>query len=92
MKLFCLSHPSIHLIKYRLWKKNFLSKIHRYIQTFAFKVLQECDSCMSRNGPVQMFFLAPNRSTFAGKSVKSKMFLTVFKEHIIFNVKWVDIR
>ena len=45
-------------------------KIYRNIQTFAFKVIQECNSWMSRSGPVQMFFLTPNRSTLAGKSVK----------------------
>ena len=38
-----------------LWKKNFLREINRNVQTFAFKVHQEC-SCAwaSRNGAAQM--------------------------------------
>ena len=51
----------------RLWNKNFLKEIYRNIQTFAFKVLQECSSWASRNGGVQMIFLTPNRNMFAGK-------------------------
>ena len=43
----------------RLWNKNLLRKIYRNIQTFAFKVLQECSTCASRNGAVQIFFLTP---------------------------------
>ena len=40
-----------------------------------------------------MFFLTPNRNNmFAGKFVKSEKFLAVLLEHIIFNVKWVEIR
>ena len=62
------------------------------IQTFAFKVLQECSSWASRNGAVQMFFLTPNRNMFAGKFVNWESFLAVFWEHIIFNFKRVEIR
>ena len=40
----------------RLWNKNFLTEIYRNTQTFAFKVLQECGSWVSRNGTVQMIF------------------------------------
>ena len=40
-----------------------------------------------------MFFLTPNRSNmFAGKFVKLERFLTVLRGHIIFNVKWLEIR
>ena len=59
----------------------------RNIQTFAFKVLQECGSCGSKNGAVQMLFLTPNRKMFAGKIVKSERVLTVLWEHIVANVK-----
>ena len=55
----------------RLWNKNFLKDIDRYlIQIFAFKVLQEYSSWVSRNGAVQMFFLTPTRNMLAGKFVK----------------------
>ena len=48
----------------RLWNKRFLKKIYRNIQTFAFKVLQECSSWASRKGAVQIFFLTPNGNMF----------------------------
>ena len=54
----------------RLWNKNFLKDIDRNIQTFAFKVLQEYSSWVSRNGVVQMFFLTPTKNMLAGKFVK----------------------
>ena len=47
------------------------TEIYKNIQTFAFKVLQECSSWASRDGAVQIFFLTPNRNMFAGKLVKS---------------------
>ena len=72
-----------------LRNKNFLTEIYRNIQTFAFKVLQKCSSWASRNGAAQMFFLTPNRNMLGGKFVKSERFLTVLREHIIFNFKWV---
>ena len=46
----------------------------------------------SRNGTVQVFFLTPNRNMFAGNFVKSERFLVVFRGHIIFNVRWVEVR
>ena len=70
----------------RLWKKNFRTEIYRYIQTFAFKVLQKCSSWASRNGAVQMFSLIPSRNMSAGKLLKSERFLAALREHIIFNV------
>ena len=67
-------------------------EIYRNIQTFAFKVLQECSSWVSRNGAVQIVFLTPNRNMFAGKFVgKLERFLAVWWEHIIFNVKLVKV-
>ena len=47
---------------------------------------------MSRNGAVQIFFLAPNRNALAGKFVKSEGFLAVLRVDIIFNVKRVEVR
>ena len=40
---------------------------------------------------MQIFFLTPNRNMFAGKFVNWENFLPVFWEHIIFNVKWVEV-
>ena len=96
-KLFSLSPPRILADKILpcLCNKHFLREIYRNIQTFAFKVLQETSSWASGNGAVQMFFLTPNRSIFAGKFVSWENFLVVFWEHIIFNIeelrlgKWV---
>ena len=64
--------------------------IYRNIQTYAFKVFQECSSWASGNGAVQIFFLTPNRNMFAGKFVNSERCLAVLREYIIFNVKWVE--
>ena len=36
--------------------------------------------------------LTPHRNKFAGKFVKSERFLAVLREHIIFNVKRVEVR
>ena len=60
-----------------------------HIQTFAFKVLQECGSWASRNGAVQILFLTPNRNMFSGIFVKSERVLFVLREHIVLYVKWV---
>ena len=38
-----------------------------------------------------MFFPTPNRNIFAGKFIKLEIFLAVLREHIIFDVKWVEI-
>ena len=83
--------PPLDKILSRLWNKKSLMEIYRIIQTFAFKVLQECSSWASRNGVVQMFFLTPNRSMFAGKFLKPERLLAVLRKHIFFNVKWVEI-
>ena len=47
-----------------LWNKNFLTEIYSNIQTFAFKVLQECSSWESRNGAVQFFFSHQTETCF----------------------------
>ena len=40
----------------RLWNKTFLREIYRNMQTFAFKVFQECSPCGSRNVQCKCFF------------------------------------
>ena len=64
----------------------------RNIQTFAFKVFQECNYWASRKGAVQIFFLTRNINMSAGKFVKSERLLTVLWEGIIFNFKWIEVR
>ena len=93
-KLFSLpaTQPPSDKILLRLWNKHFYREIYRNIQTFAFKVLQECSSWASRKGAVQIFFLTPNRNMSAGKFAKSERLLAVLREDIIFNVKWVEVR
>ena len=85
------TYPPSDKILLRLWNKNILAEIYRNIQTLAFTVLQECSSLASRNDAAQMFFLTPNINMFAGKFLKSERFLNVLREHIIFNVKWVEV-
>ena len=62
------------------------------MQTFTFKVFQECGFWASGNDPVQMLFPMPNRNMFAGKFVKSKRVLAVLREQFVANVKLVEIR
>ena len=52
-----------------LWNKHFLKDTYRNMQIFAFKVLQECSTLVSRNGGRKMLCLTPNRNMFAGKFV-----------------------
>ena len=95
-KLFSLFQSPLHPLSNKtllsLWNRNFLTEIYRNIQTFAFKVLQECSSLASRNDAAHMFFLTPNRNMFAGTFVKSERFLTMLRERIIFNFKRVEVR
>ena len=65
--------------------------MYRNIQTFAFKLVQECSSWASGNSLVQMFFPTPNRNMFAGKFVKLERLLAVLWEHVTFNVKCVEV-
>ena len=53
---------------------------------------QICSSWAWRIVAVQIFFLASNRKILAGKFVKWDRFLAVLREHIIFNIKWVEVR
>ena len=85
------SLPSPDEISLRLWNKNFLTEIYRNMLIFAFKVLQESSSWASRNCEVQMFLLTPNRKMFVRKLVIWEKSLAVLPEHIIFNVKWVEV-
>ena len=68
-----------------------MTEIYRKIQTFTFKVFQECGSWASRNDAVQILFLTPNRNIFAGRFVKSERVLAVLLEQFVVNVKLVDI-
>ena len=86
------THSPSDKILLRLWSKHFLIETDKNIRISVFKVLQECSCWASRNGAVQMFFLTPNRNMFAGKFLMSERFLPVLREHIIFNVKWVEVR
>ena len=70
--------------------KILLSLWNKYFQAFTFKVLQECSSWASRNDAAQMFFLTPNWKILAEKFVKWERFLALLREHIIFNVEWVE--
>ena len=69
IKLLYQPSPEPDKILLRLWNKYFLTEIYRYIQTFAFKVLEECNSLGSKNDAVQMFS-DTNRKMLAGKFVK----------------------
>ena len=53
---------------------------------------QICSSWAWRIDAVQIFFLASNRKILAGKFVKWDRFLAVLREHIIFNIKWDEVR
>ena len=55
-------------------------------------VLQECSSCTSRNGAMQIIFLTPNRNVFAGKFIKWDRLSIEFRDHIVFNVNYVEVR
>ena len=84
--------PQPYKILLRLWNKNFLAELHRYIQRFAFKVFQKCSSWTPRNGKVQMFFLTPNLNMFARIFVNADRFLSVWREHVIFDAQLVEAR
>ena len=78
-------------ISLRLWNKNFLTQIYRNNQTFAFEMF--LGYILGRKQIVQCrcFFLTANRKIFAPKFVKWERILTVLQEHIIFNVKWIEV-
>ena len=80
-------------LKWKIVKQaqNFITKIYRNMQAFAFKVVQECSSWESRKGVVQLFFLASKQKMLARKFVKGDRFLAVLREHVILNVEWVEI-
>ena len=61
-------------------------------QTFAFQVLWECSSWVSRNVTVQILFLTPTRNIAAGKFVKLIRSLAVLCEYIFGNVDWIEAR
>ena len=96
-KLFSLSLPSLFQLQTdkmlpRLWNKKSFTDIYRHIHALSFKVFPKCSSLASRNGAIQIFFLTPNRKSFAGKFIKWKKFLVVFRGHISINVEWDEAR
>ena len=70
LKKFIQSPPPHQNKPYYVSETNFFKETYRNIQTFAFKVLQECSSWVSRNGVVQIFFLTPHRNKFAGNFIR----------------------
>ena len=74
-----------------LWRKKIFlrrcTEIYRYLPSKCFEIavlgLQEMVQC-------KCFFLTPNKKIFAGKCLKWEKVLVVFRERIIFNVKWVE--
>ena len=85
--------PQSHQLKsyYVFGIKEFFE---RYTKVFRnlLQVLQECSSWASRKVAMQMFFLTTNKKIFAGKILQWETFLAVLLEHIIFNVKCVELR
>ena len=86
------SHPTAHQIKpyYVSETKIFLRRyleIHRHLLSKCFK-----NAVLERQEMVHaIFFLTPNKNMIALKFVKSEIFLNVLREHIIFNIKWVEV-
>ena len=76
----------------RLLNKNFMTNIYMNIQTFAFQMLRKCSSWTHRNRAVQIFFLAPIKNMFAWKFAKLLRSLAVLREHIFYNVEWIEVR
>ena len=79
-----------------LWNIKFLTEIeiYRKVLTFAYKnemLLEEALGRQEMVRSVQMLFLIPNRNIFARKYPKWERLLAVLREHIIFNVKWVEV-
>ena len=56
--------PAPDKILLLLWNKNFLTEIYKNIETFAFKMLQECSSWAIRNGAVQFFSDSKQKHVF----------------------------
>ena len=83
--------PAPDKILLLLWNKNFLTEIYRNIQTFAFKMLQECSSWAIRNGAVQFFSDSKQKHVF-WKTFKVREVFGFLREHITFNVKCVKFR
>ena len=75
-----------------LWNKNFLREIYRNIQTFAFKVLRECNSWVVLEKIQSKCFFFDINQMFGRKFVKWGSFLAVLREHIFFKVEWVELR
>ena len=72
--------------------KNFLPRYTEMYRHSLSKCFKNAGSWASRNGAVQMFFLAPNRNMCARIFAKSERFLALLPEHFNFNFEWVEVR
>ena len=68
-------------ISLHLWNKNFLREIYRNIQVSAFKKW-----CCANN------FFGTKQKHVCSKTCKVRNIFVAFREHIIFNAKWVEVR
>ena len=72
-------------------QQKFVTKIYRNIQTFAFKVLQECSPWTFKKWCSGNVFSDTKQKILAWKFVKCERLLDALRECIIFNVKWVEV-
>ena len=92
-KLFSLPHPTPHQIKpyYVFGIKIFLRRyieIYRHLLSICFK-----NAVLGRQEMVlNKYFSDTKQKHVCWKFVKSENFLAALREHIIFNVKWVEVR
>ena len=92
-KLFSLPHPTPHQIKpyYVFGIKIFLRRyieIYRHLLSIWFK-----NAVFGRQEMVlNKYFSDTKQKHVCWKFVKSENFLAALREHIIFNVKWVEVR
>ena len=84
--------PSPHQVKFYYVSETKIF-LRRYLQIYG-HLLSKCfkNAVLHRQEMVHAIsFLTPSRNVIALKFVKSEIFLVVLWEHIIFNVKWVDV-
>ena len=91
-----LSSLPPHHIPYQI-KYYYVSEtkifFRRYLEIYR-HLLSKCfkNAVLERQEMVHaIFFLTPNKNMIALKFVKSEIFLNVLREHIIFNIKWVEV-
>ena len=72
-------------------QQKFVTEIYRNIQTFAFKVLQECSPWAFKKWCSGNVFSDTKQKNLGLKICKVWRFLDALRECIIFNVKWVEV-